>query len=228
MGFPFRTKQINNKGLTFPSVTEWPNFICEGCTVRAVVNRELHSREDYVLMVLERMRFIDIAHRWAPGTHGAYQPKLRYLRRFQNRFPGLHILEELDLSCPPHSKDIPVMWAEEAYSLRPGRDDDASVAYGTVRSLRSAVSQYEAMKALQSCRSLLLDRNNRLLFQDCRITDGAAHSFWTSGFGYCFGTNTTPAVALLMRHVVWLDTDFQEQSRTALLPDSQRIWSLAR
>ena len=81
-----------NRGLVFPKVSVWPSFVCEACTVRAVVNRELHSREDYALMALERMRLIDVAHYWAPATHSKYQDKLRFLKKFQDQFPGLTIL----------------------------------------------------------------------------------------------------------------------------------------
>ena len=175
-----------NRGLVFPKVSVWPSFICEACTVRAVVNRELHSREDYALLALERMRLIDVAHYWAPSTHLKYQDKLRFLTKFQDQFPGLTILNQRSPERPPSGVDIPVMWAEEAYSLRPGKHD-TPVSFGTIRSLRSALSQFEAIRAIHSGVSTRFDQQKRLLFQDCRTTDqapphvvhfGAFGSYW--------------------------------------------------
>jgi hypothetical protein len=73
-----------------------------------MVDRELHSREDYALMALERMRMIDVAHNWAPSTHTKYQDKLRFLRNFQERFSGLKILRSDTLDKPPCRVDIGV------------------------------------------------------------------------------------------------------------------------
>jgi hypothetical protein len=227
VGTPFHTRQLKNRGLQSPLVKEWPNFICEGCTVRAMVDRELHGKEDFVLLVLERMRLIDVAHRWAPRTHEKYQQKLTYLRSFQDRFPGLCILRTDNIKRPPTSVDIPLMWAEEAYSLRPGREDDANVKFGTIRTLRSAMSHFESINALHAGRPMFLDQQNRLIHQDCRITDGAAHSFFTTGLGARVGTETKPAIALLMRHVQAMDKYYLSQYRKATNPASQRKWALA-
>jgi len=92
VGPPFHTRHSHQRGLIFPSVSLWPNFVCEGCTVLAILDRELHGKADFVLLILERMRMIDVAHKWAPKTHIRYQGKLRFLQRFQSRFPGLSIL----------------------------------------------------------------------------------------------------------------------------------------
>ena len=38
-----------------PEVLDWPNFICEVCTVRQVLHRELTGPGDTQLLMLERM-----------------------------------------------------------------------------------------------------------------------------------------------------------------------------
>jgi len=222
VGPPFRTRQLKNRGLYFPNISEWPNFICEGCTVRAMVDRELHSREDYYLMVLERMRILDIAHHWAPSTHLQYQGKLRYLRTFEQRFPGLSILRPQSLRRPPSGVDIAIMWAEESYSLRPGRHD-SPVSFGTIRSLRSALSQYETVRAIQSGIPTRLDQQKRLIYQDCRATDQAPHTLFTSGLSSRIGTETKPAVALLMRHILAMDAHCLLQYRQASTQEGHRL-----
>lgn len=226
MGPPFTTRQIGNKGLSFPEVLEWPNFVCEGCTVRAVLDRKLHSRTDQILLILERMRMIDMAHYWAPSTHRHYQGKLRFLRTFQSRFPGLTLLANNKLEWPPRGHDIGVMWAEEAYSLRSGTSD-VHVAFGTIRALRSALSHYEAVKAIQSGIPTHLDQQNRLIYGSCRVTDQAPHTLFMSGLAARIGTETKPAVALLMRHIQAFDQLCLREFRASTTPDGRRCWSLA-
>ena len=132
------------------------------------------------MLALERMRIIDLAHHWASSTHAQYQSKLRFLRSFQTRFQGLTIHSPNELIRPPTGVDIALMWAEQAYSLWPGKDE-SSVAFGTIRSLRSALSQFEAVKAIHSGFPTWMDQQRGLLFQPCRSTDHAPHTFFTSG-----------------------------------------------
>jgi hypothetical protein len=65
VGFPFTSRRRNHAGLCFPPVSDWPNFICELCTVRSVLHRELTGPNDWQLLCLERMRLVDMAHSWA-------------------------------------------------------------------------------------------------------------------------------------------------------------------
>ena len=99
-GPPFTTRLRNNAGLAFPKVTHWGTFVCECCTVRAVIKRKLHSRRDWLLLAFERMRLIDMAHAWARKTHAAYQGKLHYIRAFERRF-GFTCLTAPPLQYPP-------------------------------------------------------------------------------------------------------------------------------
>jgi hypothetical protein len=58
------------------------HFICEACTVMAVLGRELTCMSgDMQLLMLERMRLVDMAHAWAFST---LQVTARYLGRLRN------------------------------------------------------------------------------------------------------------------------------------------------
>jgi hypothetical protein len=145
VGFPFTSRRRHQAGLSFPSVSEWPNFICESCTVRSVVNRELTGPADWKLLCLERMQLIDMAHYWALNTHKTYRNKLSVLRNFEHHF-GFRFLQPTVLLWPPSGPEIPLMWCQEAYSLRSGSsrraagDETLTLAFSTIRALRSAAS----------------------------------------------------------------------------------------
>ena len=83
VGDPFTTRRNKNIGLVFPNVEFWTNFVCEVCTVRAITQRELNRTNDHTLLVLERIRMIDMAWSWSSGTHTSYQSQLRHIRRFE-------------------------------------------------------------------------------------------------------------------------------------------------
>ena len=72
VGAPFKTRHFgkSTKGLQFrPCVTILP-FICELCTVRTHLQREIdpYVSTDNLLLRLEQMRMVDAAHAWAPRT----------------------------------------------------------------------------------------------------------------------------------------------------------------
>jgi len=78
VGEPFNTRLGAQKGLSFPPVEITPNFICEACTVRAMLGRELiKGSRDTALLMLERMRIIDQACSWDVKTLLGYQGGLR-------------------------------------------------------------------------------------------------------------------------------------------------------
>jgi hypothetical protein len=67
VGKPFTTRLVRaTLGLEYPpAMTRFP-FIYESCTIRAVLGRELNwLSRDIQLLVIKRMRFINMAHTWA-------------------------------------------------------------------------------------------------------------------------------------------------------------------
>jgi len=102
VGAPFRTRLPLQRGLQYPRVRISPAFICEACTVRAQIGRELEkSGRDLTLLMLERMRMIDQANAWSQGTHRNYQAHLGKLAWFQALY-GVPILTPTALAHPPH------------------------------------------------------------------------------------------------------------------------------
>jgi hypothetical protein len=122
IGLPFQSRLPGAKGLRFPTRTElWGQFVCEACTVRAVLFRELHCvAEDVVLLMLERARIVDTSNHWAYGTLQTYNSKFNVIRDFEAAFL-VSVLPHTPLSHPPCGPSIRLMWAQERYSLYPAR-----------------------------------------------------------------------------------------------------------
>ena len=77
-----------------------PNYMCEACTGRAVLGRELgENEEDVSILLLVRMRMIDIANRWAKGTLTRYTYAIRRIRKFEKQF-NASILRTTDIRPP--------------------------------------------------------------------------------------------------------------------------------
>jgi hypothetical protein len=83
MGLPFVTRLPKAGGMYCPrDLAAYAQFICEACTVRSVLKRELLLYpSDTVLLMLERARLIDLTNHWARGTLKAYQSKFSILSR---------------------------------------------------------------------------------------------------------------------------------------------------
>lgn len=213
MGQPFTTRLRNDAGLHLPAaLLDVPTFICEACTVRGILQRELtDTSRDRALLCLERARLIDMAHKWASGTHKQYQSRLRLIRRFEGDF-GIPILRSKVPTAPPRDPSIPLMWVQQQYSLRPGRRRDESgkrlpMNFNTVRALRSAAQQYFAWDMQVAFPSMaMLDPGGRpVLTQGCLPTDALAYNFMTAGQSRRLGEDSRPSTALLHRHIAFID-----------------------
>lgn len=209
------------------SLRQWANFICEKCTVRSVLNRELDYANDWRLMCFERMRILDMAHSWSTGTHDQYQRKLTALRRFERQF-GVPVLVRSQLKRPPYGPEVTLAWAQEQYSLRPGIGD-SKVTFGTIRQLRSAASQFFTWDMMVTHPgSAVLDATaNHLLRIPCRITDDMSATLFASGLSSRIGNEPKPSVALLERHVKWLDADLDRRYQAATTPSLHREFAQA-
>ena len=223
VGPPFATRLRNEEGLSFPNVRYWGTFICEYCTVRSVLERELHGRNDWQLLGLERMRLIDMANAWARKTHQAYQTKMSFIRDFERHYQ-FQCLPTVQLARPPHNADIPLMWMQEGYSLRRGRSGTNNVMFGTLRSLRSAAGQFLTWNLqLQTDGHSYVDQHRRVHVGPCRLTDNLAYTLFTQGQATRIGDHPNPSTALLHRHVAWIDRDLRRRFRQATTRREQ-LW----
>jgi hypothetical protein len=95
-----------------------PHYVCEICSVRAQLDRELFPQSaDVALTMVERVRQVDYMGGWSVSTLKKYGPYLRYLSRFENRF-GVNILDTPPLIRPPISPAYTLNWAQQLYALR--------------------------------------------------------------------------------------------------------------
>ena len=229
VGPPFTTRLRKGQGLVFPRVRHWGTFICEKCTVRAVVGRELSLSSDADLLRFERMRLIDMAHAWAVSTHVKYQQKLTAIRRFEAAY-GFTFLRSAPLSSPPGTADIPLMWLQESYALRSSTrgSDHHTVSMGTVRQLRSAASQFLCWEMmLQHPLETMLDQQQHLVTVPCRATDALSFTLFTKGMTGRIGTDSTPSTPLLFRHIYYMDRLFLQNFLASNSGLSRRRWALA-
>jgi hypothetical protein len=178
------------------------------------------------------MRILDVAHAWASQTHSQYQTKLKFVRKFESAFPGLTILKTSTLSKPPNGAEIGIMWAEEAFSLRPAakqvEGEVNRVTFGTIRALRSAVSQFMTVHMMMRFGgSLAIDQNQRLTVASVRPTDDATCTFFTKGLRSRLGDAPKPSHALLHRQVSNMDHFFQQEFARAPDQTSKRYWARA-
>ena len=114
--------------------------------MRALLGRALGAgSHDLGLLLLERMRMVNIANRWAANTFARYKYAIRRIRRFEKKF-GVVILAPTKLLAPTVTPVISLQWAHQDYTLhvpKAGRFRDANrVTSNTACGLHSAVSQY--------------------------------------------------------------------------------------
>jgi hypothetical protein len=198
-------------------------FICELCTVRSVLCRELSaSPPDHQLLCYERMRMIDAAHAWAPSTMTGIQQRLHKLAVFGSSY-GFNICKAPIISHPPNSSIIPILWAISAYTNQISRSkrrlpgEDNHITYNTARSLQSAASAYfQWCRMLQFPGEMYQDRDRRLLGNAYTTpTDALIATLVNKGMKKRLGVSSTPAIALQHNHIV-----FNQNHRTRLLQGS--------
>jgi len=219
-GTPFSSRRKNKAGLSLPALHHWPCFVCELCTVRAVLDRELGHPGDLWLLQLERMRILDSLHNWSLGTSQQYQSRLRKLRNFESDHPGLHLLVPSDFHAPARGPEIGLMWAELHTSVQPlkhrGRSAKTTPVFTTIRQLRSAAGQYMGWNMITSQPSgTTFFQDRRLLTGNVRPTDSASYELFSRGLQARLGDESVPSTALLGRHVRGLNTYFDSHFRSA-------------
>ena len=91
---PFTSCLGKGAGLQLPPLPDFLGYICEVCTVRSQTNSKLVSTPAmHDLLLLERMRFIDLVHAWSTNTLKQYQGGLWRIRAFETHF-GIQVLHK--------------------------------------------------------------------------------------------------------------------------------------
>ena len=215
VGAPFHTRLREQAGQAFPSMEYVPNFMCEACTGRAVLGRELgENEEDVTILLLERMRMIDIANRWAKGTLTRYTYAIRRIRNFEKQF-NVSILRTTKLVAPPVSPAIPLQWAHQHYTLhttKSGKNKGDRISANGARVLRSAASHFADLDLQVSCPGKVFQDNGRTVMVE-HVTPSSEFSYclMTKGMNKRLGTASTPPTALTGKCIQFIDQHFTKQ-----------------
>jgi hypothetical protein len=210
-GPPFRTRLPNGKGLCFPHNVPIPHFVCECCQVRGLLNRELDATaRDVALLMLERMRMIDIISNWRETTLGQYSPALRSLQAFE-KWSGVPTLVPTTLTRPPTGRIYGIVYAQLCSTL-PKRGKEEGIKYDSSRKLRSAASMWYNLD-MQLCYPAQAVRDQQ---RRCYLTvqttpsDALAFTFLNTGMARRMGDATQPSWTLNHAHITFLDRRFEE------------------
>ena len=91
-----------------------------------------------------------------------------------------------------------------------------TLSYGTICQLRSAVSQYMAWDMMVRYPGhVYMDQGKGVIHQACCPTDSLGATMFAFGLKARLGDKSRPSVALLDRHVRWLDADLDQCYRAA-------------
>ena len=206
-GPPFRSRHRDpSQGLSFnQEFADFP-FVCEYCTVRANLGRDLNATHlDMQLLMLERMRMIDCSNAWSPGTSRSVASNLRQLRRFAGRFGipwnTLHFQEQI--TAPPRGPSMLVLWTMEWHTLQTtGKEPGERVRYNSARHLWSALHSRLAWEGTLLPEGLAFREKDRLNLPPLVSASGSLLvQLTTSGMERRLGTDSNPSIALQAQHV---------------------------
>jgi hypothetical protein len=103
------------------------------------------------------------------------------------------------------------MWAQQRYSLRPGKTRGTEMApaatiFVTIRGLRSAVNQFFVWDLQVAYPNTAINDSTLrvVLTPSCLSTDSLADVYMSSGMRCRLGEQSKPCLALLQRHVQWM------------------------
>jgi hypothetical protein len=180
-------------------------FICEACTVRAVLGRELTwTSGDIQLLMLGRMRLVDTAHAWASLMLQGAARCLSRISNFRQKY-GIDLFPKAPITQPPRSAVIPLMWGVLEYTLQTSRKTGEGIKYNTARSLQLATSAYHLWdKMLQFPGHMYRDRDNNVIgASHLSPTDSVIVTLGHKGMRRRLGTESRPPVFLVYIHVAF-------------------------
>lgn len=224
VGHPFRTRHYGKgtKGIQYPPCATIFPFICEVCTTRTHLGRELDplNTNDTMLLMLERMRMIDAAHAWDHKTIKGMCNTIKKMESFFQSFslPSIHQQLQLPiLSHPPLDFSIPLFWSMEHYTTTPSRRSrETTPTWNTGRVQRSAISLYSSWWAAFCNPSTIYKDKERRLLSDINLgpSENILSRMTAGGMATRLGTESRPSQALNQRHILW-----NQEARKRILND---------
>ena len=213
VGSPFRTRHYGKgtRGTQYPPSATILPFICELCTTRTHLQRELdpNCQQDALLLMLERMRMIDTAHAWDHKTVQNMCNTLKGVDQFFQNFSLPPIHRQLDLSPlkhPPLDIAIPLFWSMEHYTTAPStRSRGFAPSWNSGRVQRSAISLYSAWwAAFCSPSTFYKDKEKRLLSNsNLGPSENILSHMTAKGMAARLGAESKPSQALNQRHILY-------------------------
>lgn len=157
------------------------------------------------LLMLERMRQIDVAHAWAPSTLSTISRDLHRLDRFTFRFGTSSARVPLPTS-PPHGPSIRLAWFLEWYTTQPSKKSGFDfISFAGARSVRSALSALTSWSyALLPSGHAIRTPTKALLRLDppgVAASDNVQMYLVTEGMSRRLGTESRPPLAVRQEHV---------------------------
>jgi hypothetical protein len=115
------------------------------------------------MLMLERMRLIEMVPSWASSTLQGTATYLGRLSKLRQRY-GIDIFPKAPITQPPRSASVPLLWAVLEYTLQTSRKTGKGIKYDTARSLQSVASVYRLWeKMLQLPGHMYQDRDNNII-----------------------------------------------------------------
>jgi hypothetical protein len=217
VGPPFLTRLQARKGLFCPrDLARQRHFVCEACTVRAVRKEELgFFAWDFALLMLERMRMVDISNKWAASTLKTTNRSSMYfrnltgssIRRLFNLPVPLTLLVDLLFHLCGLKNGI-------CCSLRIG-DGRTLFANGTLL-LGPVVGYAQLLRIFGFWTYCTRPENLTTGFKDrptyvdrCSPPDELMYTYFTEGLRRRVGDHPNPSTVLQDHHIHWLNRYYQ-------------------
>ena len=148
-----------------------------------------------------------MAHEWSEATLESYTWSLRRFYQFARSYGILDPFSFALPSSPPRHPSIPLYWNISRHTLeehqRKGKCE--RVKYNRARQARSAFQAfYGWVSALCSPNTTIKTNDRKILqFNNVAPSDSILARMSDSGMSKRLGTNVTPSLALLHRHILW-------------------------
>jgi hypothetical protein len=94
---------------------------------------------------------------------------------------------------------------------------DAAIKFGSIRAVRSAASHFWIWDLLLTHpeRLTLGFKDRPVVVEGCSPTDEVAYTFFTDGMKRRIGDNPQPSATLLLHHLLWINSYFDQLYRSA-------------
>ncbi|MGL5813437.1 MAG: hypothetical protein ACRCYW_08935, partial [Aeromonas sp.] len=171
--------------------------------------------KDVHLLALERMRILDTMNRLAEGSHKTYKSPILRIQRFESLYQ-VRILRPTLLDAPSRSACIPLMWAQLAHTLQPGKTEGSRIKFSSARQSRSAVSAFYMWDlAMSRPEQAIAAGQGSHVALHVLPTEELCYTHFSAGLRRRMGDSSQKSTALRFQHIRFLDTQFETMYQAA-------------